>query len=65
VHIINNTSSSFIGEIMPLKSGKSKETISKNISTEMHHGKPKAQSIAIALNKARESGAHIPKKKGK
>lgn len=25
---------------MPLKSGKSKKTISQNIRTEMHHGKP-------------------------
>ncbi len=51
---------------MPLKSGTSKKTISSNVSTEMHHGKPKAQAVAISLNKARESGAKIPmKKKGK
>ncbi len=49
---------------MPLKSGTSKKTISSNVSTEMHHGKPKAQAVAISLNKAKESGAHI-KKKGK
>lgn len=37
---------------MPLKSGSSKETISKNIATEMSHGKPQRQSIAIAMHKA-------------
>ena len=37
---------------MPLKSGKSKKVISQNIATEMHHGKPQKQAIAIAYNKA-------------
>ena len=45
---------------MPLKKGKSQEVISANISTEMHAlgdnarhtGKPKAQAIAIAMDKA-------------
>lgn len=45
---------------MPLKSGSSKEVIKSNIKTEMSHGKPKAQSIAIAMSKAGKS-----KKKGK
>ncbi len=37
---------------MPLKSGKSKKVISENIRTEMHAGKPQAQSIAISMSKA-------------
>lgn len=48
---------------MPLKKGTSKKTISSNIKTEMEHGKPQKQSIAIALSTARKSGAKIPKKK--
>jgi len=37
---------------MPLKRGSSPKTISGNIKTEMHAGKPRKQAIAIALNKA-------------
>ena len=47
---------------MPLKKGKSKQTISKNIKTEMKHGKSQKQSVGIALNEARKSGKKIPKK---
>jgi hypothetical protein len=43
---------------MPLvkgKAAKTKEGISKNISTERHAGKPEAQSIAIAMSLAGKS----------
>jgi hypothetical protein len=45
---------------MPLKKGKSAKTISANIRTEMHHGKPQKQAIAIAMRTA-----GLSKKKGK
>ncbi len=40
---------------MPLESGSSKETISKNIATEINAGKPKDQAVAIAYSKAGKS----------
>lgn len=48
---------------MPLEKSKSKASIGRNISAEEAAGKPKKQSIAIALNVARKAGAKIPKKK--
>ena len=40
---------------MPLKKGKSKKTIARNIRTEIRAGKPRKQAIAIAFSKAGKS----------
>ena len=48
---------------MPLKPGK--KNIGSNIKEMEKSGHPKAQSIAAALNEARESGVKIPKTKKK
>lgn len=48
---------------MPLKHGKSKKVIGKNISEMESSGHSKKQSIAAALSEARKSGAKIPSKK--
>ena len=40
---------------MPLKRGSSRKVIRQNIKTEMRHGKPQKQAVAIALNKAGKS----------
>ena len=39
---------------MPLIKSKSKKAVSKNIRTEMKHGKPQKQAIAIALSTQRK-----------
>jgi len=49
---------------MPLIQSGSKEAISKNISTEVHAGKPQKQAIAIAYSVARKAGGR-PGAKGK
>ena len=51
--------------VMSLKRGTSRETIGHNIKTEKKAGKSQKQSVAIALNQARKSGAKIPKKSDK
>jgi hypothetical protein len=40
---------------MPLKRGSSPKVISQNIKTEMAHGKPQKQAVAIALSTARRA----------
>lgn len=50
---------------MPLIKSGSNKSIGQNIKREEESGKGKKQSIAIALNVARENGAKIPKQKSK
>ena len=37
---------------MPLRKGKSQAVVKANIKTELAHGKPKAQAVAIAMRQA-------------
>jgi hypothetical protein len=48
---------------VPLKKGSSRKVVSENIRTEMEHGKPQKQAVAIALNVAGVARKK-PKKKG-
>ena len=47
---------------MPLIKSASKKAISENIRTEMHHGKPQKQAIAIAFSVGRKAEALSNKK---
>jgi len=43
---------------MPLKKGVSDKVRSENIATEIHHGKPRDQAIAIGYSQQRQARKH-------
>jgi hypothetical protein len=47
---------------MPLDKSGSKDSVSKNVKTEMKAGKSQAQAVAIALDVQRRAGGHAPPK---
>jgi len=47
---------------MPLKKGRSKETVSRNIQELIKSGRPQKQAVAIALDTARRKKKKKPKK---
>jgi len=51
---------------MPLIKSGSRAAVSQNIKTEMAHGKPQKQAVAIALNVGRKAGggAGVPRRGG-
>ena len=51
---------------MPLKKGKSRKTVSSNISEMVRAGYPQRQAVAASLDTARRSGkGHAAPKRGK
>ncbi len=50
---------------MPLKKGKSRDTIGSNVKKMEREGYPEKQAVAASLNEARKSGSKIKKKKKK
>ena len=48
---------------MPLTKGYSQKSISKNIKTEMSHGKSQKQAVAIAMETVREAEKKKKKKR--
>lgn len=48
----------FFFKKMPLKRGRSAKVIAHNIRTEMHHGKPHKQAVAIAMHEALKPKKH-------
>ena len=47
---------------MPLKKGFSRKSVSSNIKTELRHGKPRKQAIAISLDVARKAARKAGKR---
>ena len=50
---------------MPLKQGSNPKTISANIKTEIAHGKPQKQAVAIALHEARKKARDVKARNSK